>query len=292
MTKKRIPNLFIVGAMKSGTTSIHNYLNTHPEIFMSKKPKEPRYFVKELNWSKGEDWYLSLFELAGDARIIGESSTDYTKLPVYQGVAQNIASFNPEARIIYIMRDPVERSISHYWWDVQYSAEGRNMLTAIQKVTYLTDFSYYAMQLEPYINIFGRERVMVLTLEELSTAPDKIFPQLFEWLGVDPSFQIPSLNQRYNTSPEKVKKVFGSSILSHLRGSLLWNAMKRIISPSARRNAIKLLSRPVEREISEVDQVIDYLRPIQQKQTEELCTLLGREFLEWKTLYGTKIPQQ
>lgn len=86
MANQRIPNLFIVGAMKSGTTTLHNYLNMHPDIFMSQKPKEPQYFVQELNWSKGEDWYLSLFEAAGDAKIIGESSTDYSKLPRYQGL--------------------------------------------------------------------------------------------------------------------------------------------------------------------------------------------------------------
>ena len=287
MVTKRIPNLFIVGAMKSGTTSLHNYLDTHPQIFMSQKPKETQYFLKEIYESKGEDWYLSLFELAGNARIIGESSTDYTKLPRHQGVVQRIAAFNPEARIIYIMRDPVERSISHYWWEVQWSAEGRDMLTAIQKVNDIIDVSYYAMQLQPYIDTFGRDHVMTLTLEELSTAPDQVLPQLFEWLGVEPSFVSANFNRRDNKSPEKAQRVVGSSILSNLRGSLLWEGIKKIVPPSARQSAIKSLSRPVERDMSEVNRTIDYLRPIQQKQTVELCQLLGRQFPEWTTLYDT-----
>ena len=230
---------------------------------------------------------MSLFELAGNARIIGESSTDYTKLPRHQGVVQRIAAFNPEARIIYIMRDPVERSISHYWWEVQWSAEGRDMLTAIQKVNDIIDVSYYAMQLQPYIDTFGRDHVMTLTLEELSTAPDQVLPQLFEWLGVEPSFVSANFNRRDNKSPEKVQRVVGSSILSNLRGSLLWEGIKKIVPPSARQSAIKSLSRPVERDMSEVNRTIDYLRPIQQKQTVELCQLLGRQFPEWTTLYGT-----
>lgn len=287
MEKKRIPNLFIVGAMKSGTTSLHNYLDTHPDIFMSKKPKETQYFVTELNWSKGENWYLSLFESAGNAKIIGESSTDYTKLPRYQGVVQRIATFNPESRIIYIIRDPVERSISNYWWQVQFSAEGRDMLTAMKKVQDITDISYYAMQLKPYIETFGRERVMALTLEELKSSPTKTLQNLFQWLGVDSSFVPPSLEKRYNVSPEAVPTVRGARIISQLKGSPVWDWLKRSIPPSTRQKLIKMLSRPVERDESYVDATIEYLRPIQQEQTKELCQLLGREFTEWKTLYGT-----
>jgi hypothetical protein len=67
------PNLFIVGAMRSGTTSLHAYLGLHPEIFMS-VPKEPSYFVKEMNLAKGQEWYLGLFAAAGKAKVIGESS--------------------------------------------------------------------------------------------------------------------------------------------------------------------------------------------------------------------------
>jgi len=287
MVNQRIPNLFIVGAMKSGTTTLHNYLNMHPDIFMSQKPKEPQYFVQELNGSKGEDWYLSLFESAGDAKIIGESSTDYSKLPRYQGVAQRIASFNPDARIIYIMRDPVKRSMSDYWWNVQWSAEGRDMLTVMKKVPDITDISYYAMQLRPYIDIFGHNRVMTLTLEELSAAPKETLQQIFRWLGVDSSFILPDINRRYNTSPEKVPTVRGAHFISQLRGTFVWEVIKRIMSSQLRQRVIKLLSRPVERDLSYVEATIDYLRPIQQ-QTEELCQLLGRQFPEWRTLYGTR----
>ncbi len=288
MINKRIPNLFIVGAMKSGTTSLHNYLDTHPNIFMSKKPKETQYFVKELNWSRGEDWYLSLFDAADShVTILGESSTDYTKLPLYQGVVQRIADFNPEARIIYIMRDPVERSISNYWWQVQFSAEGRDMLTVMKKVKDITDISYYAMQIKPYIEMFGRERVMALTLEELKAAPIKTLQNLFDWLGVDSSFVPPSLEERYNVSPKAVPTVRGARVISQLRGTPVWDWLKQSIPPSTKQKLMKILSRPVDRDESYVQATIEYLRPIQQQQTEELSQLLGRDFPEWKTLYGT-----
>jgi len=286
MTNPRQPNLFVVGSMKSGTTTLYNYLDSHPQIFMSKRPwKEPRYFVKEMNWSKGEDWYLSLFESADKELIIGEASHHYSWIPHYSGVPERIHKFNPEARIFYIMRDPVERTISQYWWEVQWSGEGRDMLTAVKKMDDLIDVSNYAMQLQPYIKLFGRERVMAITLEELNSSTSQTLYEIFTWLGVDSSFLPTDLNRRDNISSEKVDRMFGSSIFSNLRGTLLWKAMKRVVSESTRQQVRKAFSRPVERDMSGLEETINYLRPIQQEQTQKLCKLLGREFSEWKTLY-------
>ena len=105
------PNLFIIGSMKSGTTSLHNYLSYNPEIYMSEE-KEPGYFVKELAQDKGIDWYLSLFDKAENVKYAGESSTHYTKLPTFSGVAERIHEFSPSAKLLYIMRDPIRRSIA------------------------------------------------------------------------------------------------------------------------------------------------------------------------------------
>lgn len=287
--KRKIPNLFLVGSMKSGTTTLHNYLGEHPEIFMSPKPwKETRYFVEELNWNKGEEWYLSLFENAGDVKFIGESSTDYTKKPLYENVPQRIASFNPDSYILYIMRDPIERSISHYWWEVRWSGEGRDMLTAIKKVRDICDVSYYVMQIKPYIDTFGKDRVFALTLEELSSNPMGTLEKIFQWLDIKTSF-VPSNTQRkYNIQLEKIPTVRGSLFLSQFRGTGFWEWIKKTIPVSTRNSIRNFLSRPVEKDLSYVSQTIEYLRPIQQKQTEELSILLGRDFTEWKTLYNTQ----
>ena len=120
------PNLFIIGAMKSGTSLIHSYLNAHPSFFMC-EPKESCYFVhpaqldcpniKKLELWKSEEHYLELFQSANTVEIIGEASTLYAKLPRITGVPERIAQFNPDARSIYVMRDPIERAISHYWHD-------------------------------------------------------------------------------------------------------------------------------------------------------------------------------
>ena len=90
------PNLFIVGAPKCGSTSLHFYIANHPEIFMS-EPKELFYFIKELNWDNGLEWYLSHFQAAGSKKIIGESTVAYASYPRYKEVPKRMYEFNPEA---------------------------------------------------------------------------------------------------------------------------------------------------------------------------------------------------
>jgi Sulfotransferase family len=282
------PNLFLIGSMKCGTTSLHNYLGAHPQVFMTQEPwKEPAYFVDRLNWSKGEAWYRQLFDEAGDATYRGESSTDYTKFPHYEGVAQRIARFAPDARILYLVRDPVERSISHYWWEVQWSAEGRDILTAIRSRSIIRDVSHYALQLRQFIPYFGLDRILVLSTEELSAAPEETLARIYRWLGLDDTFVPPNLHERHNVSPKNVPKVIGSEVLSHAQGTVLWKAAKRVIPATVRQQAIRALSRPVPRDERGLKEAIKYLRPMQREQTAELAEMLGRQFPEWTMLHGS-----
>src|SRR5260370_32298000 len=116
------PNFFIIGAMKAGTSSLHSYLGNHPAVFMC-TPKEPAFFQNHRPEDPSRPYkhdlnaYLALFADAGDRPIVGESTTDYTKLPKWPGVTEWILAFNPDARFLYIMRDPIHRTLSHYWWN-------------------------------------------------------------------------------------------------------------------------------------------------------------------------------
>ena len=167
------PNLFIIGSMKSGTTSLHNYLNTHSDIYMSDN-KEPGYFVPQMTLNLGLDWYQSLFETGKSYRYAGESSTHYTKLPVYEGVAERMHAYNPNARLIYLMRNPFDRLVSHYWHEVrkiEHGGEHRDLLSAVDVNSEYVAFSHYARQLAPYIALFGREAIYTLTFEALKKDP-------------------------------------------------------------------------------------------------------------------------
>lgn len=287
MSNSSLPNLFVIGAMKSATTSLHNYLDLHPEIFMTKDPwKEPGYFVKEINWGRGIDWYLSLFSTAGDEKYRGESTTDYTKAPNYAGVPERIHACCPDAKIIYIMRDPIERAISQYWWEVEYSAEGRKMSVAIINNDWIMNASNYAKQLRPYFEQFGKENVLALTMEELQTSPEVTLKKIFLWLRVTPEFKLNNAFKTYNRSATEVNRVMGSGIFSHLKGTAFWELLKKTLPSSVKTNIKRLLSRPVAKEEDDREETLTVLKPIMQQQVQELSELLGRDFTEWTTLYG------
>jgi hypothetical protein len=280
MIKPR-PNLFLIGAMKSGTTSLHSYLAGHPQIFMCPE-KEPEFFAKQTIWSRGEDWYLGLFDGVGSEPVIGESSTVYSRIPHFPRVTERIAKFNPEARFIYIMRDPVERTISHYWFCMRFYEERRDMFTAVREDPQFTNVSNYAMQLTPYFDRFGSDRVATLTFEELSANPADVVRQLFTWLGVDPSFVPPNVGRRENATPEVIalRKI---NLINHIG-----RALKPVIPSEMFLAAKRRLQRYefVNRKSSKIDDVIDFLRSIQTEQVARLERMVDRRFPEWKTLRG------
>ena len=106
-----LPNLIIIGAMKCGTSALHQYLDQHPDIAMSKE-KELDFFIEDRNWRKGLDWYRSMFPDSGVVR--GEASPDYTHYPAIPGVPERMHTVVPGAKLIYMVRDPVERMLSQY----------------------------------------------------------------------------------------------------------------------------------------------------------------------------------
>ena len=293
------PNLFLIGAMKSGTTTLHELLAQHPEISMS-EPKEPCYFVDpgqlkavwpemwRMGFWKDESSYLTLFKNKPQARYFGESSTDYSKRPKIDGVAEKIAAFNPEARFIYIMRDPVERTLSHYWHMVEHRGERRTPLQAILHDPHYTEVSHYSYQLQPYLEHFGRERVCALTFEELKCDPLAVVRAVYDWLGVDGGFVPLALTAARNVTPEGIRqKRAGMGLLGRLRHSEVWNAVGHYFPPALRRVGVAMVERRIPRREIDIDAVIEHLRARQQPQTRELAAQLGRSFDEWKTLWGT-----
>jgi hypothetical protein len=294
----RKPNLFLVGAMKAGTHYLRKLLQSHPDIFMC-EPDEPSYFVDPQHlrriypemWRRGlwrsEERYLELFRPAHNAPILGEASTSYTKLPLAPNVAERIATFNPDARFIYLLRDPVERAISHYWHMVQYHAERRPIADAMRRDPQFIAFSYYAMQLRPYLKCFGRARIAVVTLERLIADPQTEMRGLYEWLQVDAAAVDPSdFASPENVGPEIVNMASWGGLPRRLgQEPRLRSAIDKLPS-TVLRTLHRLTSRDVWRRATDLSEAIAFLRSHQLRQTEELALLLGCGVPEWTTLYG------
>ena len=209
MTKRRrarrraeagaLPNLIVIGAQKCGTSVLHYYLSLHPEVSMS-KPKELNFFIEERNWPRGVDWYTAHFD--ADARVRGEASPNYTAFPQHQGVPERMASVVPDAKLIYMVRDPLERIAAHW---VHNYAKRREKGTLAETLThpntsYVTR-SLYAMQLERFLAHYPKENVLVFQQSELRHKRMETLRRVFEFVGVDPDFHHPRFeHERHQTA--------------------------------------------------------------------------------------------
>ena len=291
----RKPNLFIIGSMKSGTTYLSNLLGAHPSIFMC-RPKEPTHFVNpdhlrklwphgwEQGYWKSEETYLDLFMASGSAMFLSEASVYYSHLPQATGVPRRISLFNPDARMIYVIRDPIERTISHYWHRVRSHGEYRQLLDAVKTETLYRDVSYYSMQLRAYFDYFPRDQIKILTFEELTGNVDRSIKSIFQWLGLDSSrWKIAS--EPANVTPDIVEVPILDGALHKLRHeTLFYRAVADRIPKPFREIADRALKKPIDRLQVDISIAADYLRPLQMEQTHELSKLIGRKFPEWTTL--------
>lgn len=284
--KRNKPNLFIIGAMKSGTTSLHNYLNFHSKIYMSEL-KEPGFFVEEIAWHKGLNWYASLFAGASDELYIGESSTDYTKLPFYKGVPEKIQSFNPNTKFIYIVRDPFERLVSHYWHAVRHMSTGgerKDLYSACMQNIEFISFSLYADQIKPYIDLFGLEKIFITSFEQMIQNPAKCLNEIWHWLGLEGEAE-EDFNKRWNAKPEKIVGPRGPDFLNNLRYSKTWEKLAPFIPQGIRKRASAMTEREVD--MSAQEELKDKLRAVVisrlNEQVEEFQALTGKDFSSyWK----------
>ena len=197
----QLPNLIIVGGLKCGTTSIHHYLGLHPEIQMS-KPKELNFFVRELNWDLGLDWYASRFDDRFEVR--GESSPHYTNLPRFEGAAERIHTHCPDARLIYMVRDPIKRILSHWVHATGAGYEMREMVATLSE----PDSSYihrsmYWMQLQPYLERFDRSQIEIVTQEELQSEREETMRRAFRFAGADEGFTSEQFDREWEKSSAK-----------------------------------------------------------------------------------------
>jgi Sulfotransferase domain len=199
-----LPNLIVIGGLKCGTTSLHHYLNLHPQISMS-RPKELNFFVAELNWDLGPEWYASHFDRSAPVR--GETSPHYTNVPSFEGVAERMHSLIPDARIVYMVRDPIDRMLSHYLHNLGAGYEPRPLEQALEApgATYMPR-SRYAMQLEPYLERFDRDRLLIVANEELANQREPTVQRVFEFCGVDAKFSAEEFERLWETGSARASE--------------------------------------------------------------------------------------
>lgn len=281
----RWPNLYLVGAAKAGTTSLWWYLDQHPAVFMS-PTKEPHFFsqVRPSHRlamfypvvSRQAD-YLALFASAGGANVVGESSTSYLWSP---GAAARIHEVAPDAHVVILLRDPVERAWSHYWNDVAEGFERRGFLRAVRDEmirpgvwgvdsVYLSA-GFYADAVARYFELFGRERVHVSFFETFIADPRATIRDLFAWLGVDPG-----VADRVELEPQNAFKRPRNEVTRRVLESIELRRRVRMVVPQRFHPVLRdLLVTPGQRPVMD-DTVRALLRDLYASDVDRLSDLLG-----------------
>ena len=234
-----LPTFVVIGAMKAGTTSLFHYLEAHPQISMP-AVKETDFFVEELNWSRGVDWYRRQFRGAGgDVRAIGEASPAYTKYPMYGGVPDRMASVIPDARLIYLVRDPIERIRSHYEHCVLVGTETAPIEEAVLRDPRYLDCSRYALQVSRFLHHFPSEQLLIVRSEDLRERRVETLREIYRFLDVDDGVMPATVDREYYRTDDR----------ENYPGYVWWlrRNVKRIVPQGKRWRARRWLSLALER---------------------------------------------
>lgn len=290
------PDFFIAGTPKAGTTSLYEYLEDHPEVLMS-TTKEPNYFSTDLYRPKrlSTDQYLSLFASAKRAKRVGEASATY----IYSAIAPKlIHEFSPEARIIMILRNPVNMIYSlhaqHIWngredildfEDALAAEEDRKMGLRLPpcpppvQMLFYRERGKYASHVRSYLETFGRERVLILIFEEFIANTAQNFVNVCEFLEIDsrytPNFEVHNAN-----------KTLRSVRLRRLPMSATARMMSRVLPKPLRdraKNTLVSINTKVEQRAPMGAELRKQLEREFEESIDELSTLLGRDLSKvWK----------
>jgi hypothetical protein len=294
------PNFFIVGAAKSGTTSLYRYLGQHPEVYVSPM-KEPNWFSRvhapgRISSVASEAEYLRLFEGRDGEPAAGEASPSYLW---DEEAPWRIKKAVPEAKIIAILRHPVDRALSDYAQTVRWEGETLPLLEALKQGHYAqpktygitrlyVDLGFYAEQVRRYLEAFGEGRVRIFLYEDLERDPGALLRSVLEFLDVDPGYaDSVETDVQYNkySIPKEgpLARVAEKVLKSRTFRSPQFRALRMRLIPDAKlRFRIRQFLRFREDAKPEMDpESRRFLMNLYREDIRELQGLIGRDLEHW-----------
>lgn len=229
-----LPTFIVPGAQKSGTTWLFECLDEHPEIYVPRQ-KELHYFcpMDECRFStcdKGLTWYRERFPDAENIKAAGDLSTDYM---YYPGIARQLYDLNKNLKIIFLLRNPVDRSYSAYWMWRRHKSDLPPFKTMIANDSSLVRRGYYFRQVLPFIKLFGMSQVRIYIYEEITKQPEIFFKDIFQTISVDPTFVPRTMNKKvagtknYPRGLDKIVYKLGSKIINTPLLQSGWRELRR-----------------------------------------------------------------
>jgi hypothetical protein len=231
----QLPDFIIIGAMKSATSSLYDQLVRQPGIFMT-NPKEPNYFSDDEQYHRGIKWYKSLYSDAGENDLLGEASTHYTKLPTYPNTIKRMQECNLKSKFIYVMRHPIDRLVSHYIHEWSQRVINVNIDNAVEMYPEMKAYSLYAMQLQPYLNAYGKDAILPVFFDRLKKYPQLELERICQFINYKGSpkwkFDLPPSNM----SSERIRRFPMYNLLIE---SYIAKSIRRALVPKNLRTKIR-----------------------------------------------------
>ncbi|MEZ0148380.1 MAG: sulfotransferase domain-containing protein [Candidatus Reddybacter sp.] len=288
--KNSLPRFIVIGAMKCGTTSLWDYLKQHPNINVPSNIKNINFFDSKSNWDKGLSFYKEHFSPQNDLQISGEISTEYTKYPYVKDVAKNIYNTLPRVRFIYLIRNPIDRLISHYIHNVGAARENRDINEALHEKNnnpYIL-FSQYYFQLSIFLKYFDNKQFLIITTDGLKTDRDNTLATITSFIEAEPN-NTPWVDANLHTRQSK----------------LSWNKLGRIVRksqkyynyynyylsklPHNQRSLIEgLLSHPIETPIINREN-FEYLSDVFSHDLQQLESQMHIKLPDWNLSFAGDI---
>ena len=264
-----LPNFLILGAQKAGTTSLYHVLRKHPDAYIP-ETKEIGFFFQDEQWNKGTEWYSSFFDGWEGQKAVGEATPSYINYPE---VPKRIAQTVPDARLIAVLRNPVDRAYSQYMDNRKRLTEPLAFRDAIERRGYIAR-GFYHEQIARYLEYFPREQMLILLFDDLVSKPKEVYKDCFSFLDIEEDFECPEMLMKFNSSE--------SAPANPLYGLLRANPLLARYTPIkvrflAQRGRKKRFSTPPIPEDVRKDVAYIFTKDI-----ENLEDLLSRDLSHWR----------
>lgn len=285
-----LPNFLIIGAPKSGTTSLYQNLKLHPQIFMPSL-KEVNFFHEDrAETEEGLKYYKSLFQDVTDEMAIGEASTSYffqVKAP------ERMKAIVPQAKLIAILRRPEERIYSNYWMkrrrgNLGFDAQIGSISSHFSKLTGTPEggfiYDFYWKSLSHYLEFFDKSQIKVTLFDDLKQDSSSLYRNLCEFLGVDAAL-LPNSPQKIYNKGGDVKNASVFKVLENMRstyGPTLLNILPGSISEPLRQSYSKVRESLMTDSTPPMpEDVRDLLMEIHKADLQKLQEFLDRDLSVW-----------
>lgn len=295
----------MVGAAKCGTTSLYYYLSQHPDVFDC-PVKEPNHFTanyelkflisgiiknaKRFLAYKDLSNYLALYKNADNYKIVVDASVAYIQ---FDKIANAIQNFNNKAKIIILLRNPIERAFSAYShnkreggtlsFQEDLEIEDQESVLGIFRWTHYKKNGLYYENVKHYLDTFGQDKVLILFNEDLESNPQKVLSTVCDFLKIDASF-VPKMDfTKQNTAHLPKNPKISHLVNNYSQGSMLWSGLKKIF-PIQFLRRLKIIinpSIPFQEKLSD-EKTIQQLKAYYIEDITKLETLLNRDLSAWK----------